>query len=161
MLQRLRESPTQPVKAQVIQFGALAALWQIAQELDVVGLIDAQVPKRDQGLSCGHYMLLAALNRCVAAASKASLYQWYRRTVLRRLLPTGQRSLASQRFWDHMHRLDRAAISAVEQQLAARVIDRYRIDLRMLIFDATNFDTFIDSRTLSELAQRPREEQTC
>ena len=132
----------------------MAALWQIAQELDVVGLIDAQVPKRDQGLSCGQYMLLAALNRCVAAASKASLYQWYRRTVLRRLLPTGQRSLASQRFWDHMQRLDSAAISAVEQQLAARVIERYRIDLRMLIFDATNFDTFIDSRTVSELAQR-------
>jgi hypothetical protein len=43
LLQRLRESPTQPVKAQVIQFGALAALWQIAQELGVVGLIDAQV----------------------------------------------------------------------------------------------------------------------
>ena len=154
LLQRLRESPTQPVKAQVIQFGALAALWQIAQELDVVGLIDAQVPKRDQGLSCGQYMLLAALNRCVAAASKASLYQWYRRTVLRRLLPTGQRTLASQRFWDHMQRLDSAAISAVEQQIAARVIDRYQIDLRMLIFDATNFDTFIDSRTVSELAQR-------
>ena len=71
------------------------ALWQIAQELDVVGLIDAQVPKRDQGLSCGQYLLLAALNRCVAASSKASLYQWYRRTVLNRLLPTAQRSLCS------------------------------------------------------------------
>ena len=33
------------------------------EELDVVG-IDAQVPKRDQGLSCGQYLLLAALNRC-------------------------------------------------------------------------------------------------
>ena len=141
-------------KAKVIQFGALAALWQIAQELDVVGLIDAQVPKRDQGLSCGQYLLLAALNRCVAASSKASLYQWYRRTVLNRLLPTAQRSLASQRFWDHMNMLDSAAIGAIEQQLAQRVIDHYRIDLRLLIFDATNFDTFINSRTVSALAQR-------
>ena len=123
LLQRLRDSPTRPAKAKVIQFGALAALWQIAQELDVVGLIDAQVPKRDQGLSCGQYLLLAALNRCVAASSKASLYQWYRRTVLNRLLPTAQRSLASQRFWDHMNMLDSAAIGAIEQQLAQRVID--------------------------------------
>ena len=138
LLQRLRDSPTRPAKAKVIQFGALAALWQIAQELDVVGLIDAQVPKRDQGLSCGQYLLLAALNRCVAASSKASLYQWYRRTVLNRLLPTAQRSLASQRFWDHMNMLDSAAIGAIEQQLAQRVIDHYRIDLRLLIFDATN-----------------------
>ena len=154
LLQRLRDSPTRPAKAKVIQFGALAALWQIAQELDVVGLIDAQVPKRDQGLSCGQYLLLAALNRCVAASSKASLYQWYRRTVLNRLLPTAQRSLASQRFWDHMNMLDSAAIGAIEQQLAQRVIDHYRIDLRLLIFDATNFDTFINSRTVSALAQR-------
>ena len=156
LLQRLRESPAQPAKARVIQFGALAALWQIAQELDVVGLIDAQVPKRDQGLSCGQYLLLAALNRCVAATSKASLYDWYRSTILNRLLPTAQRSLSSQRFWDHMNMLDSAAIGAIEQQLAARVIDRYRIDLRLLIFDATNFDTFIDSRTVSALAQRGR-----
>ena len=154
LLQRLRDSPTRPATAKVIQFGALAALWQIAQELDVVGLIDAQVPKRDQGLSCGQYLLLAALNRCVAASSKASLYQWYRHTVLNRLLPTAQRSLASQRFWDHMNMLDSAAIGAIEQQLAQRVIDHYRIDLRLLIFDATNFDTFIDSRTVSALAQR-------
>ena len=122
LLQRLRESPARPAKAKVIQFGALAALWQIAQELDVVGLIDAQVPKRDQGLSCGQYLLLAALNRCVAAVSKASLYQWYRRTVLNRLLPTAQRSLCSQRFWDHMSMLDSAAIGAIEQQLAQRMM---------------------------------------
>ena len=48
--------------------------------------------------------------------------------------------------------LDSAAIGAIEQ-LAQRVI-HYRIDLRLLIFDATNFDTFINSRTVSALAQR-------
>ena len=52
-----------------------------------------------------------------------------------------------------MNMLDSAAIGAIEQQLAERVIDHYRIDLRLLI-DATNFDTFIDSRTVSALAQR-------
>jgi len=154
LLQRLRETRGAPTKGKVIHFGALAALWEIAQELEVVRVIDAHVPKRDQGLSCGQYMLLAALNRCVAASSKASLYAWYRTTVLQRLLPTSKRSLSSQRFWDHMSSIDSADIQAIEQQLARRVIDRYHIDLKMLIFDATNFDTFIDSRTLSELAKR-------
>lgn len=154
LLRRLREAPGAPAKAKVVQFGALAAMWEIAQELDVVGIIDAQVPKRHQGLSCGQYMLLAALNRCVAASSKASLYEWYRTTVLQRLLPTSKRSLSSQRFWDHMSSIEGNHIQAIEQQLAQQVIRRYHIDLRMLIFDATNFDTFIDSRTLSELAQR-------
>ena len=36
----------------------------------MVGIIDAQVPKRHQGLSCGQYMLLAALNRCVNTSSE-------------------------------------------------------------------------------------------
>lgn len=156
LLQRLREAPGVPAKAKVIHFGALAALWEIAQELDVVGIIDTQVPKRDQGLSCGQYLLLAALNRCVAATSKASLYEWYRNTVLHRLLPTSQRSLSSQRFWDHMDKVDAAAIQGIEEQLARQVVQRYQIDLRMLIFDATNFDTFIDSQTLSQLARRGR-----
>jgi len=154
LLQRLRETPMAPVKAKVITFGALAALWEIAEELEVVRLIDTQVPKRKQGLSCGQYMLLAALNRCVAASSKASLYAWYRSTVLQRLLPASKRSLSSQRFWDHMSLIDSDHIQAIEQQLARKVIELYHIDLRMLIFDATNFDTFIDSRTLSELARR-------
>ena len=117
-------------------------------------IIDSHIPKRNQGLSCGQYILLAALNRCVAASSKASIYDWYRTTVLQRLLPTSKRSLSSQRFWDHMSAIESEHIQAIEQQLAEQVLRRYQIDLRMLIFDATNFDTFIDTRTISELAQR-------
>ncbi len=154
LLRRLTENSGTPTKARVVSFGAVAALWEIADELDVVGIIDAVVPKRNQGLSCGQYMLLAALNRCVAASSKASLYEWYRTTVLQRLLPTSMRSLSSQRFWDHMSSMSDDQIHEIEQRLARQVIDRYHIDLKMLIFDATNFDTFIDSQTLSELAQR-------
>ena len=98
LLRRLQEDGTKPVKAKIIQFGALAALWNMAEQLDIVGTIDRRVGKRNQGLSCGQYILLAALNRAVAASSKASLYQWYRNTVLYRLLPVSKGSLASQRF---------------------------------------------------------------
>ena len=154
LLRRLKQGPGKAVKAKVMQFGALAALWNIAMELDVVETIDRHVGKRAQGLSCGQYMLLAALNRCVAASSKASLYNWYRQTVLHRLLPTSKRLLSSQRFWDHMSYLDEERILAVEQELAKRVVEHFRISLATLIFDATNFDTFIDTQTVSDLAQR-------
>ena len=154
LLKRLQQGPGKPVKARVIQFGALAALWNIAQELDLMGIIDRHVNKRAQGLACGHYMLLASLNRCVAATSKASLYDWYRNTVLHRLLPTSKRSLASQRFWDHMSCLDEETIAAIEEEITQKLIEHFKIDLRTLLFDATNFDTYIDTRTLSELAQR-------
>jgi transposase len=154
LLRRLQERSGKPIKAKVIEFGAVAALWNLAVELDVVSTIDRHVPKRAQGLSCGQYLLLASLNRCVAASSKAALYDWYSKTVLHRLLPTSKRSLASQRFWDHMSYLDTPTIASIEEELAARLIERFHIDLRTLIFDATNFDTFIDTQTDSELARR-------
>lgn len=154
LLRRLQEGAGNPVKARVVEMGAVAAVWNLAAELDVVSVIDKHAPKRSQGLSCGQYLLLAAVNRCVAPSSKAALYDWYSRTVLARLLPTSQRSLASQRFWDHMSYLDESAIAAIEQELTQRVIERFGIDLRTLVLDATNFDTFIDTQTHSELAKR-------
>jgi len=154
LLRRLQEGAGEPLKARVFQFGALGALWNLAGELEVVGAIDRHAPKRAQGLSCGQYLLLAALNRCVAATSKASLYEWYRKTLLQRLMPASKRQLASQRFWDHMGGLDEAQIAAIEEALARRLIERFNVDLRTLLFDATNFHTFIDTQTRCELAQR-------
>jgi transposase len=154
LLRRLQQEPARPLKAKVFQFGALAALWNIAEELEIVPTIDRHMPKREQGLSCGQYMLLAALNRCVGATSKASFYGWYRETVLHRLFPAPKGLLASQRFWDHMSYLDAPTIARIEESLVQRLIKHFRVDLRTLLFDATNFETFIDTQTASELAQR-------
>jgi transposase len=154
LLRRLQEGAGKPLKAIVYEFGALAALWNLAEELGLVETIDRCVPKREQGLSCGRYILLAALNRCVAPCSKASLYDWYRQTILHRLLPAPKRSLNSQRFWDHMGYLDQQTIAKIENALTQRLIDHFKIDLKTLLFDATNFDTFIDTQTESDLARR-------
>ena len=154
LMRRLEQEPTRPLKSKVFEFGALAALWNIAQELDVVGIIDHLVPKREQGLTCGQYMLLAALNRCTGTTSKASFYGWYRKTFLHRLLPVSKGQLASQRFWDHMSYLAEPSIAKIEEVLVQRLIEHFKVDLKTLLFDATNFDTFIDTQTKSDLAQR-------
>jgi transposase len=154
LLRRLQEGGQKPVKAQILHFGALAALWNMANELDVIGTIDRRVGKRDQGLSCGQYMLLAALNRAVAASSKASFYHWYRKTVLYRLVPASKSSLSSQRFWDHMAYLDEATISKIEEDFTSKLVEHFKVDLKTLLFDATNFDTFIDTQSKSILPQR-------
>jgi len=99
-------------------------------------------------------MLLAALNRAVAASSKASFYHWYRKTILYRLLPASKSSLSSQRFWDHMTYLDEVTISKIEEDFTARLVEHFTIDLKTLLFDATNFDTFIDTQSTSLLPQR-------
>jgi transposase len=122
----------------------------------VVATIDRHVPKRGrQGPSVGQYLLLAALNRCVAPASKAQMASWSEKTVLHRLLPLTANQLTSQRFWDNMERVSTEQIAAIEQELAPTAVSRFGLDLRCLLFDATNFFTFLDSFNLhAKLPQR-------
>src|SRR6266851_7443801 len=92
--------PPQPLHTDVAAFGDTAALFDIAQRLDLVQLLDSILPpKRHQGLSVGQYLLLAALNRAVSPTSKLRFADWYRQTVLTRLLPAEPAALSSQNFW--------------------------------------------------------------
>ena len=52
-------------KVQIVSFGLPVALMQIVDRLDLISIINQVVPKRQQGLSNGHYLTLAALNRCI------------------------------------------------------------------------------------------------
>lgn len=143
-----------PQEALVVEFGGSAALTALARELGFVSIIDRHAPKRDQGPSTGQYMLLAAINRVLAPRSKSGIRAWYRTTALPRLLGLPAKSLSSQRFWDHMGRLTAERLAAIQEDLVAAVVDRFQIDPQALFYDGTNFDTFLDSCTDSELAQR-------
>lgn len=147
-----RPAPIQQIA--VTEFGAAAAVWSIVEDLQLIGMIDSHVPKRDQGLSVGQYIALAAVNRATCPKSKRALAAWHRKTILRRLCPAEPCQLSSQRFWDHMSYLGEDQIRAIEIDLCRRIIDTFQIDLRCLAFDATNFFTFISTRTAGKLAQR-------
>jgi len=160
---RAMGAPAQPPKPKTIvltDFAAPAALYDLTQELDLVGTIDRHAGKRDQGIGVGAYIALAAINRCLAPKSKAALADWYRRTVLRRLLPVAAGQLSSQRFWDHMSYLDAEKISAIEQDLTRTLIDRFHVDLSCLLYDTTNFFTSIDTfNAAPTLAQRGKSKE--
>lgn len=145
-----------PQKAVIREFGASAACLKMAQQLDVVGIIDQAVRKRStQGVSVGLYALIAVLNRCVAPCSKSRLGAWYEQTVLPRLLGVHPEKLSSQRFWDNMDRIDEPAITRIGGELAEAAVRHFGLDLRCLLFDATNFFTFVDSFNLRpKLPQR-------
>ena len=116
--------PPQPREAMVTDFGAVVAVYDLAARLRLVECIDRHVAKRGTGPSVGEYLLVAALNRCVAPCSKAGIAEWFQSTALRRLIPIKARQLTSQRFWDNMDRVSSQAIVAIEQDLTAtRCID--------------------------------------
>jgi len=155
--QRLAET-AEPKAVISRSFGAVAAALKLCRELEVAEAIDRALgagPARQGGLSVGEMMVLAAINRACKPRSKRQLGDWHQRTALVRLLPAERRALASQRFWDAMHVVTDEAIATAETEIVKRAIERYGIELRPLIYDTTNFQTFIDSANArNTIAQR-------
>jgi transposase len=153
------KTPLRPQTARLASFGDVVALYDQAQQIGLVDLIDAYLPKRDQGLATGQYLLLAAINRAAHPTSKAQLADWYHHTVLPRLLPATTDQLSSQSFWNHMERVTEADIQAIEQTLSQRLVRQFKLSLRTLVYDGTNFFTFINPRTPASLPARGHNKQ--
>jgi transposase len=153
LLRRLQQ-PDRPYTALVRDFGAVAALWEIAQDLGLHALLQQHAPKRRQGHAVADYLLLAAISRALRPCPKTRLAKWYQGTILPRLLPIPAKHLSSQRFWDHFDYLDADTLRRIEEALSLRLAQHYRLDLKALFYDATNFDTYIDSQTAARLPQR-------
>ena len=139
-------------------FGAVAAALKLCRELEVASAVDRALGvagRRRQGLSVGEMIVLAAINRACKPRSKRQLGDWHSRTALVRLLPAERRALSSQRFWDAMHVVSGEVIASAETEIVKRAIERYGIELRPLVYDTTNFATFIDSANArNTIAQR-------
>jgi transposase len=154
-IERRLEQSTEPKAVVVRSFGAVAAAAKIARELQLAGAIDRALGGARGSPSVGEMIALAAINRACAPRSKRQLGDWHGRTALARLMPCPARALSSQRFWDAMHVLGDEAIATAEAEIVRRCIDLYGIELRPLIYDTTNFATFIDSANArNTIAQR-------
>ncbi|TVS17269.1 MAG: hypothetical protein EA424_12860 [Planctomycetaceae bacterium] len=148
------KQPLQHESVDIAAFGDVVALWDLAEQIGLVDIINRHVPKRRQGLSTGQYLLLAAINRAVHPTSKAKLADGYRQTALPRLLPATARQLSSQSFWNHMDSFEEHHIETIERELSQRLIDQFQLSLRTLTYDGTNFFTYLDTNNPAELAER-------
>jgi transposase len=135
--------PPKPKEVVIFEAGGVAALAAIARRLGLAEIVDAGVPKREQGPSVGQYILLAAINRALAPCSKLAIGDWYEQTVLRRLWGFGAEAFTSQRFWDHMDRIEESHIEAIQERLLAAVHKEFGLDGGLLLYDTTNFYTYI------------------
>ena len=145
----------EPQEVRLRQFGAVAAMLNVAEQLSVVNIIDRHVPKRRQGASVGQYMLLAAINRGCDPKSKLQMGDWYEQTILGRLWKLPASTFTSQRFWDAMDAISEQAIAAIERDLVEKLVKTAHLDLGAILYDTTNFATFIDTlNDRNTIAQR-------
>jgi len=161
IVNRAEESkPPKPKHTVIFEAGGIAALLRITQRLKLLKLINEVSPKREQGPTVGHYIILAALNRALEPLSKLAIGNWYEQTILRRLWGFGKSAFTSQRFWDHMDRLSEQNIEDIQERLVPHIEKEFGIDARILLYDTTNFFTFLaTTNDRSDLAQRGHSKQ--
>lgn len=157
-----KEKTPELKRVQIKEFGASALLYSLADELGLVELINAYVPQptRRTVLSVGHYLVIAAINRAICPKSKRAFSEWYNSTVLCRLIPATKEELSSQRFWDHMDMVEPTHIEMIQKGLLKKSCALFAIDKKFLIYDTTNYYTFISTfNARASLPQRGRNKQ--
>jgi transposase len=151
-----------PERVQHRGFGDLAAVWTVLDRLGVAAAIDEAVGARraDAAASVGTYLALAIANRVVAPCSKLAFADWWATTAGPRFTKISPVACNHRNFWDAMDTLDRSALVTAERAIAARMVDRFDLDLSALALDMTNFATFIDSANAkAPIAQRGHAKQ--
>jgi transposase len=89
------------------------------------------------------------------------MWEWFSQTAMLRFLPMASKAaLGSQRFWDHMDRVNAEKAMEIWKRILARVVKNEDIDLSSVSYDGTNFYTFIDTFNVRcEMAKRGKNKQ--
>lgn len=145
---------TEALRLKSYSHGCVAALLQIAHQLDVCEIINQHVksprssnsgkPLRNH-LTVGATILLAAIGRCSVPTSKRGWQSWAKTTSLEYMLKLSLAKTDSQHFWDLMDAIPIDSIEKIEEQLLQKVIELYKLETDNLFYDTTNFFTYINT----------------
>ncbi len=131
------------VEYQIQEFGISAALSVIAEKIRLAETIDKNTEKkREQGLSVGEYITLAAINRCAAPCSKSKLSSWFAQDWISTRYDVDPAILNAQTYWNHFQYLSPEIMGKIEAELNKIVIKEFDLNIDSLFFDPTNFFTF-------------------
>ena len=138
------------------EFGALWLANRIDRDVDLAGLVDDVVPrsKKEKGPSVGEYFLYCVLNRMVETRSKNRLAEWYRRTAIQQIRPVDIDELTSQRYWEKWDRVGEKDLEDIGHRFFEKIWKLESPEADCLLFDTTNYYTFMASDTDSDLAVR-------
>ena len=168
LIERLRNTSV-PYKSKSFSHGAVAAFLAIAKKLNIVSIINKHTHSQREywpeqplrnGLTAGITLLLAAIGRACMPTSKQGWADWAKNTSCEHLLRISLTKLDSQHFWDLMDCIPEEAIEKIELEILQNVLEHYPLSAGTLLYDTTNFYTFINSTNdRCEIAQRGKNKQ--
>lgn len=135
--------------------GDVGALVWVAEQLDLIGLIDRACGRTgpEDGPTIGEMVVAVAVQRACAPGAKRHLAAF-----LESCLPKVSCLPASAFTGQAFHRLaaqvTEAQLEVAQLEIARAAVERFELSTCVLAFDTTNFDTFIATTTAGELARR-------
>jgi len=142
-------------------FGSLWLADQIERSFGLVEIVDGIVKNSAKDKpSVGEYFLFTVLNRMVDAVSKDALPGWFAKTAIQFIRPIeDMNTLDSRHFWRTWEKVDEEKLRMIAAAFFRKVGDFLPSASECVLFDTTNFYTFLDSKTDSELAKRGKNKQ--
>ena len=155
-VKELVNSGIEEVKLRVEEFGSVWLANEIERKVDLAEIIDSVIPRdgREKGPSIGEYFVYAVINRMIEPQSKSGIADWYKNTAIREIRPVDVSELSSERFWEKWNRVDEKDLEMIINKFFEKVRTIEKIDPDCVLFDTTNYYTYMASDTSSELAKR-------
>jgi transposase len=174
----VKENPT-PTRVTIRQFGLIAAAYQTAHEIGIPEVLSKYIPGNQGGVARWLYFFVPILNRLDHATSKNKMSVWLNKTILPELLGLKPQQFNSKNFWyatdkvisekalrmtrarqgqdgdgedDVFVGIDETLFTNIEADLFCRIDQLMGLSPSVICYDTTNFYTYIEEPTRSELA---------
>lgn len=174
IVERLQKTSA-PVSVSSRPFGLVAAAYQTAVEIGLTDILIKHVPGSRGGVAAWIYFFASIINRLDNATSKNRMSRWLDHTILPELLQIDPRKLIGKNFWyaaddivseselrrkrasssladDPLIGLSGDTFNQIEMDIFARVDRLMGLSPSVICYDTTNFYTYIEEPTRSELA---------
>jgi len=176
LVKRIRATRA-PVEVRHRDFGFVAAIWQCARQTGLEDLLRTHIAGTRCGVPRWLYFMLPIINRLQHATSKQQMGKWAKNTVLPELLHFDPERLNSKSFWyatddviseKELRRrreekpeieeelfagLDDKVFARIEEELAGKLREKYGLFADTLLYDTTNFFTYIEEPVRSKMAR--------
>jgi transposase len=143
------------------EHGSVYCLHKIAEEAGIAAIFKKHFSGQVRdGMSVAESLLLISIYRACRPASKRAFSEWAAGTTLPHIMGFEVRRMTSQHFWDQMNAVKEEEIERAEEEIAQTLIKTMGISIDILLYDVTNFFTFIASdNKRNKLCQRGRNKQ--
>jgi len=158
ILERLKkaEDAGVPLRIQSEEFGAVFIVNELEKMIDTIGIVDSIVKPdpREKGPSVGEYFFYAWLNRLIEPKSKNAIGDWYRKTAINSIRKVCISDLSSAKYWEKWDRVTSEQVEAIARAFFERVWETRKRAPECVLFDTTNYYSYMASNTKSGLFER-------